>query len=365
MLKGINTVIAKKLYLDFGQFKIPLRKDTECPTIDYLDLELAPRDSYQTKAAFPTRGIARHTIPTGSALASRLLRSGAMGAVAPVATAARPYIATSPAAPGIPVLQTTASAHGALLISGRHMGVASTSTGTTSFAAPTITPGLVNATTTATPAMPTTAMAAAGSEHLPPAPGASERAHHRLLPRLLQHHGDHPAVQLAQHSKAQRSKRTGRAHGHRRGPVHAKRSYTTKVSSGENGGRRGISTQPPAEQEHRLRHVVQQDVRQTRRPVLPVDYWDPSTWGPSSTSGANLAAHPISSSPTVETATLSSLASATLHTAPATRRRQRLPQGACTFPLGGHLLQRSHLLRQQEGFAPSRALQQSKQTPRN
>ena len=48
-LKGTNTVIAKELYLDVGQFKIPLRKDTECPTIDYLDLELAPRGNYKQK----------------------------------------------------------------------------------------------------------------------------------------------------------------------------------------------------------------------------------------------------------------------------------------------------------------------------
>ena len=41
-LEGINTVITKKSYLDVGQLKIPLRKDTECPSIDYLDLELAP-----------------------------------------------------------------------------------------------------------------------------------------------------------------------------------------------------------------------------------------------------------------------------------------------------------------------------------
>ena len=56
-LKGINTGIAKESYLDVGQFKIYLRKDTECPTIDYLDLELAPRGNYQTEATFPTRVI--------------------------------------------------------------------------------------------------------------------------------------------------------------------------------------------------------------------------------------------------------------------------------------------------------------------
>ena len=108
-----------------------------------------------------------------------------------------------------------------------------------------------------------------------------------------------------------------------------------KSLRGGNSGHRGVSTQPPAEQDHRQRHVVHQDVRQIRRPVLPVGYWDPSTWGPSSTSGANFAAHPISSSPTVETTTSSSLASAALHTTPATRRRRSLHQGACTFSLGG------------------------------
>ena len=109
-LKGINTVIAKESYLDVGQFKISLRKDTECPTFDYLDLELAPRGNYKTEAAFSMRVISGHTIPTGSALASRLLRSGAMGAVAPLATAAGPLIATSTAAPDLRVLQTTALA---------------------------------------------------------------------------------------------------------------------------------------------------------------------------------------------------------------------------------------------------------------
>ena len=63
--------------------------------LEYLDLELAPRGKYQTGAAFPTRIISGHTIPTRSALVSRLLKSGAMGAIAPLATAARPFIATS------------------------------------------------------------------------------------------------------------------------------------------------------------------------------------------------------------------------------------------------------------------------------
>ena len=118
--KGKCTAIAKESYLDVCQFNIPLRKDTEYPTIDYLDLELPPRSSCQTEAAFPTKVISRHTIPTGLALVSRLLRSGAMGAVTPLATAARPLIATSTAAPGFPALQT--NSYHARLISGGTMG---------------------------------------------------------------------------------------------------------------------------------------------------------------------------------------------------------------------------------------------------
>ena len=95
-----------------------------------------------------------------------------MGAVAPLATAARPFIATSTAAPGLPALQTTDSAHAARLISGDTMWVASTFAAPT--IAPTIAPGLATAITTATPTIPTTAMAAAGSEHLPPAPETSD-----------------------------------------------------------------------------------------------------------------------------------------------------------------------------------------------
>ena len=48
-LKGINIVIAEESYLCIGKFKIPLRKDTDYPTVDYLDLELAPRGNYQWK----------------------------------------------------------------------------------------------------------------------------------------------------------------------------------------------------------------------------------------------------------------------------------------------------------------------------
>ena len=101
-LKGVNMVIAKESYLDVGQFKIPLHKDVECPTKDYLDL--APRGNYQTGAALPTRFISGHIIPTGSALASQFFRSGAMGAVAPLVTAARLFIVTTAAASGLPAL---------------------------------------------------------------------------------------------------------------------------------------------------------------------------------------------------------------------------------------------------------------------
>ena len=41
-LKAINTVIAKKSHHDVDQFKISLRTDIDCPTIYYLDIELAP-----------------------------------------------------------------------------------------------------------------------------------------------------------------------------------------------------------------------------------------------------------------------------------------------------------------------------------
>ena len=64
-LEGIHTVIAKQSYLGVGQFKISLRRDTECPTIDYLDLELARKGNYQTETVFPTRVISGYTIPTG------------------------------------------------------------------------------------------------------------------------------------------------------------------------------------------------------------------------------------------------------------------------------------------------------------
>ena len=148
-------------YLDVGQFKIPLRKDTDCRTIHYyLDLKLTPRSNYQTEAAFPTRLISGYTIPTGTALASRLLMSGARGVVAPFATVVRPFIAISMAAQGLPALHTIASTQSAHLISGGAMGMASVFTVITYFAASMTTPGLPTFTTTTTPAMRATAMVA-------------------------------------------------------------------------------------------------------------------------------------------------------------------------------------------------------------
>ena len=113
-----------------------------------------------------------------------------MGAVAPFSTAARPFIATSTVASGLPALRTTASAHNARLISGGTMGEASTSTVTTSFTTPTITLGLANAITTARPAILTTVMAVAGSKQLAPAPETSEREHLAPTPQAseLVHH---------------------------------------------------------------------------------------------------------------------------------------------------------------------------------
>ena len=46
--KGVNTVISKESYSDVDRLKISLRQDTDCSTIDYLDLEFAPRGNYQT-----------------------------------------------------------------------------------------------------------------------------------------------------------------------------------------------------------------------------------------------------------------------------------------------------------------------------
>ena len=40
-VKGVNMVIAKRSYLDLGDFKVLLRKDGYCCTLDHLDLTTA------------------------------------------------------------------------------------------------------------------------------------------------------------------------------------------------------------------------------------------------------------------------------------------------------------------------------------
>ena len=289
-----------------------------------------------------------------------------MGAIAPLATAARPLIATSTAAPGIS-LQTTASAHGTRLINSGTKGAAPTSTGTTSFAAPTITPGLVNATNTATPAMPTPVMVAAGSEHLPPPPGASERAYRRLLPQLLQDRGDHPVVQLAQHSKAQRPQRMGRADDHGRGPVHTKRSCAYRSLF---GGKIAATVvflliSPPSK-------IIGGDKSYNKMSGKHVDLFFLRTTGTRPHGGRQAHPRQLRGTPDLLIAYtrnsnfdligFSDASYSTGNPKKAESISRRMP-----FSLGGHPLQRSHPLRQQEGFAPSRAgqLQQSKQTPRD
>ena len=106
-----------------------------------------------------------------------------MGTVAPLATAVWPFIVTATVAPSFQALRSTALAYGARLVNDGTMGVASTSTATTSFTAPTFTPRLATATPTTIPAMPATAIAAAGGEHLAPAPRISERQNLALAPR--------------------------------------------------------------------------------------------------------------------------------------------------------------------------------------
>ena len=54
-LKRVNMVITNEPHLEVGKFQISVRKDYDCPTINYLSLELVPRGNYQTRAAFPTR----------------------------------------------------------------------------------------------------------------------------------------------------------------------------------------------------------------------------------------------------------------------------------------------------------------------
>ena len=90
-LKGVNTFIRNRTWT-LVKSKVPLRKDNDCPAIDYLDVELATKGNHQTEAVFPARVILGYTIPTESALASRRLRSGAMQAVASLATVVRSFI---------------------------------------------------------------------------------------------------------------------------------------------------------------------------------------------------------------------------------------------------------------------------------
>ena len=121
-LKGMNTAIAKQLYLGVEHFKIALFKDIGCPEIDYVNLELALRGSHQTKVTSSKRFISGQTLPTGSALTSCLLRSGAIEMITPLATVAQPFIATSTTARRLPALRITASVLGAHLISGSATG---------------------------------------------------------------------------------------------------------------------------------------------------------------------------------------------------------------------------------------------------
>ena len=69
-LERVNTAIAKESYLDVGQFKLPLRKDTDRPKMNYINLKFVPKGNFQTEVAFPTRVILGHAISTGSVLAS-------------------------------------------------------------------------------------------------------------------------------------------------------------------------------------------------------------------------------------------------------------------------------------------------------
>ena len=131
------------------------------------------------------RVISGHTIPTGSALVFRVFRNEAIGTVAPLTTVERPFIPKSTAAPGLPVLRTTASALGTRLASGGAIRAASAFTATTSFTAPTTT--LPIATATATLAMPAPATAEAGGKHLTSALGTSKRVHYT---GRAEHRGD-------------------------------------------------------------------------------------------------------------------------------------------------------------------------------
>ncbi|CAM9900823.1 unnamed protein product [Ascophyllum nodosum] len=112
------------------------------------------------KAALLTRAILGHSLPTGSALAFRLLRSGAMGDSSASCTSGTVVHRDIYCMSGLSALRTTASSLGACLISGGAMEATSPFTTTTYFVAPTTTPRLP--TSTATPAMPASAMVAVG-----------------------------------------------------------------------------------------------------------------------------------------------------------------------------------------------------------
>ena len=169
--------IAKESYSNVGQFKIPLRKDTECPTIDYLDLDLAPKQLPNRSSVSDEGHLGAHnTDGVGSDLPTSQERSYGGG------RPSRPFIATPTLAPGLSVRRITASAHGARLISGGTMGAASTSIVTTSFAAAKNALGLATTTTTATPVMPTATMAAMAKAFPAPTPEHSnENIWHQRL----------------------------------------------------------------------------------------------------------------------------------------------------------------------------------------
>ena len=148
--------------------------------------------------------------------------------------------------------------------------------------------------------------------------------------------------------------------------MHAKRSCITEVSSEENSGQRGvfISTVRQARSSAATRRT--EGCSANTSTCSSCGLLGPVHTGTVSHIWRQLRGTlNLLITYTVKTATSSPLASATPHTAPATRKRRSLHQEAYTFVLGGHPFQRSHLLRQQEGFASSRAgqLQKSKQIP--
>ena len=167
-LKWVNTITVKQSYFDVVHFKVPLRIKPYCPTIFYPNLDLTPRCNHQTEATFPTRVILGHSLPTGSALATRWLwplagsGEGQQVRLPPSQhQRSRSSSQLRRRRPGLPALQKTASALDVRLINVDALWAASNFTPPTSFAAATATPGL--STTTATPAMPATAMAEAGA----------------------------------------------------------------------------------------------------------------------------------------------------------------------------------------------------------